>query len=152
MPNPPGGGRAACGTDGRNRARTCDLLDEGVSQVRGAIRGLPQTEYRYEADTEAGLLLLLIIRNVEAVTTLARRDLVLLPAAIVVARAAFEASTLACWLLFPTMRSYESAAGLATCILRSDGTRPLVQSSMQWEVTVKASASTQPSCVISARA
>lgn len=53
----------------------------------------------YEADVEALLLFNLGIRYVEGVLTLARQDLVLLPGAIHLARAALESCVRAAWLV-----------------------------------------------------
>lgn len=55
----------------------------------------------WEALDEAGLMLLLMIRNIEGVILLSRRDLVLLPGAMVMARSAFETGVAVRWMLDP---------------------------------------------------
>lgn len=75
-----------------------DLLDEVIRRFLTARMRAPVSG-KYEADVEANLLLLLVIRHVEGVVTLARRDLVLLPPGWAAARAAFECSLTAAWLL-----------------------------------------------------
>ena len=61
----------------------------------------PKPGGRFEAEVEAYSILKLIVRYTESVVELARHDLVLLPAATVVARASFEASVLTRWMLRP---------------------------------------------------
>jgi hypothetical protein len=56
---------------------------------------------RFEAEAEAYTILKLLIRHLESVCELARHDLVLLPSAIVLCRAAFEASVRVRWMLRP---------------------------------------------------
>jgi hypothetical protein len=65
-----------------------------VGPIRGSIR-------RFEAETEAYTIMKLLIRHLESVCELARHDLVLIPSAVVVARAAFEASVRARLMLRP---------------------------------------------------
>ncbi len=55
----------------------------------------------YEADREAIFMMWLLIRYVESVIVLARRDLILLPGASLSARTAFEVGTKILWLLDP---------------------------------------------------
>ncbi len=75
-----------------------DLLIErylaSLDTIRGTIR-------RFEAETETYTIMKLLIRHLESVCQLARHDLVLLPSAIVVSRAVFEASVRARWMLHP---------------------------------------------------
>lgn len=61
----------------------------------------PQPIGRFESNVEAYTMLKLMIRHSEAVVELARHDLVLLPAALVLARACFEASLRTRWMLGP---------------------------------------------------
>lgn len=77
--------------------RVCDALDEAIGAYLEARSHLASGTY--EADVEALLIFNLALRQVEAVTTLARRDLVLLPAAYSVARAALECGVRAAWLV-----------------------------------------------------
>jgi len=76
------------------------LLDEAVERLLKALSDCDQIG-RYEADVECFNLLRLIIRHVESVVTLASRDLVLLPSAMVVARAAYEATIKLLWMAAP---------------------------------------------------
>jgi hypothetical protein len=76
------------------------LLDEAVGHLVRAI-GSCGPIGRYEADVECFNLLRLIIRHVETVAVLASRDLVLLPSAVVVARAAYESTIKLLWLAAP---------------------------------------------------
>lgn len=71
-----------------------DSLIESFLRLRA-----PLTLGSYEAELEASLLLNLAIRQVEATLTLARSDLLLLPAAIQTARAAFECGVRAAWMV-----------------------------------------------------
>ena len=76
------------------------VLDEAIRAFLDARDTIP-TFGMYESYDEAMLLLGLIIRNVEAVMTLATRDLILLPAAHIVTRAAYEIAFRVLWLLEP---------------------------------------------------
>jgi len=55
----------------------------------------------YEVHHESHAMIALVIRDVEAVCTLAREDLVLFPPAVVIARSAFELAVRALWMLSP---------------------------------------------------
>jgi hypothetical protein len=77
--------------------RVCDALDDTIKRfLQGTA---PVVTGRYEADVEARLIFILGIRHVEGVVALARCDLVLLPAAYHLARAAFECCVRAAWLV-----------------------------------------------------
>ena len=67
------------------------LLDEAIGRLTKAMADCKPIG-EYEADVESRNLLSLIIRHVESVIALALRDLIVLPSAIVVARAAYEAT------------------------------------------------------------
>jgi len=56
---------------------------------------------KWEAEIEASNLFNLVIRNIEGITELANCDLVLLPAANVLARAVFEIAVKAAWMVQP---------------------------------------------------
>jgi Family of unknown function (DUF5677) len=74
------------------------LLDEVVSDFIATCREtLPPL--RYEAEIEALNLFKIAIRNFDGVVALARRDLILLPPALVAARACFETAVKAAWLV-----------------------------------------------------
>lgn len=75
-----------------------DLLIERYLACVGTIRG---ATHRFEAETEAYTIMKLLIRHLESVCQLARHDLVLLPSAVVLSRAAFEASVRGRWMLRP---------------------------------------------------
>ena len=77
--------------------RVCDALDDTIERFLQRTARL--VTGRYEADVEARLIFILGIRHVEGVIALARRDLVLLPAAYHLARAAFECCVRAAWLV-----------------------------------------------------
>lgn len=75
----------------------CFALEEvlaGIGEERSSL-----TVGAYEADVEASLMFSLGMRQVEGVIHLARSDLRFLPAAVQVARAAFEACVRAAWLV-----------------------------------------------------
>jgi hypothetical protein len=82
-------------------ATKCDLLDEIIEQFIAARDTVDGSHEQYEAPLEALNLCNLTIRNVEGVIALARTDLVLLPPAQLAARAAFESSVRAAWLVYP---------------------------------------------------
>jgi len=65
------------------------LLDEAIERLIKALASCDDIG-RYEADVESSNLLKLVVRHIESVIALASRDLVLLPSAMVVARAAYE--------------------------------------------------------------
>ena len=76
----------------------CVLLDGVVGDFITICREtLPPL--RYEAEREALNLFKIAIRHFEGVVALARRDLILLPPALVAARACFEAAVKAAWLV-----------------------------------------------------
>jgi hypothetical protein len=79
----------------------CDAIDRVVGAYLDAFgQGKIKLE-RFEAELEAYVLHKLIIRHAEAFVLMARHDLVFLPSANVVARAAFEAHLKIMWLLKP---------------------------------------------------
>lgn len=78
--------------------RVCDALDGAIKRFLQEKARLVVTGY-YEAEVEALLIFNLGIRHVEGVITLARSDLVLLPATYHLARAAFECCVRAAWLI-----------------------------------------------------
>lgn len=82
-------------------ATKCDLLDQMIEQFIAVRNTLDGSYKRYEAPVEALNLFNLTIRNVEGVIALARTDLVLLPSAQLAARAAFESSVRAAWMVHP---------------------------------------------------
>ncbi len=75
----------------------CDEMDSVVQIFIDQRKKLSPTPY--EADAEALLLFNLVIRHVEGVVALARSDEVLVAPALVAARAAFETSVKAAWLV-----------------------------------------------------
>src|SRR5437870_4587810 len=79
---------------------TARLLEEAVGRT---LKGYSHSTlpWTYEADFEARTLMWLIIRNSEGVYELAKKDLVLLPAALSASRSAFEIAVRALWLLDP---------------------------------------------------
>ncbi len=80
----------------------CDVLDESISRYLKARDTVPtMTRGVYEADVEAYLMILLILRNIEGVVELARRDLVLVPPAMVISRSAFEVGIKVRWMMDP---------------------------------------------------
>ncbi len=78
--------------------RACREIDDTVGLFLDARRTLPSLG-RYESEVEALNLFYLTVRDVEGVVALARADLVLLPAALAAARAAFEVAVKAAWLV-----------------------------------------------------
>lgn len=75
-----------------------ELLEAGIKRFLLARDQLPELG-KFESDIEALNLFNLVIRNIEALATLARTDLVLYPAAQVLARAIFEISVKTMWLV-----------------------------------------------------
>jgi hypothetical protein len=80
--------------------RVTSLLESTIQKFLDARTTIPSMG-RFESDDEAHLLIGLLIRHVEGVISLARHDLVLLPPAMAVARAAFETSVRVLWMLDP---------------------------------------------------
>ena len=78
----------------------CEVLDAAIGEFL-AIRRDGFRVSAYESDSHAWALSNLLVRNVEGVAELARRDLVLLPAGYLAARSAFEAGVRLMWLLAP---------------------------------------------------
>jgi hypothetical protein len=76
-------------------ARSLAAAAQQFNMAQARVRGLG----RWEAELQARALLLLAMRNVETVSLLAGWDQVLLPAAVVSARTAFELSVRSRWLL-----------------------------------------------------
>src|SRR5947208_171125 len=81
-------------------SQAASLLQEGVGRFLRNRSTLP-TLGEYESDVEALNLFYLVIRHIESVCTLAKRDLVTLPSAQVVSRAALETTIKILWLLKP---------------------------------------------------
>jgi len=80
--------------------QVCDLLEQIIDQMLEARETFPLLG-EYEANDESLLLLYLIIRDIESVTHLARKDLVLLPSAMKLTRSVFEMSMKTLWMLEP---------------------------------------------------
>jgi hypothetical protein len=77
-----------------------NLIYEAIGRYIGtgiALRG----HGKYESHIEARVLFVQVIRHVEAITELAKIDLVLLPAALVLSRASFETTARILWMLQP---------------------------------------------------
>lgn len=89
----------------------CDILEMMVAEFEARTSALPT--FGYEAPEEALNLMKLAIRHVIGVVTLARADFNLLPSAEVAARAAYEASVRAAWMLAPPTH-FEQEARWAT--------------------------------------
>jgi hypothetical protein len=80
--------------------RVADSVERAIGQFVEANETIPPVG-KFESDVEALLLFTLVIRDIEAVLTLARIDLVLLPSANVLARAIFEIALKAAWIVQP---------------------------------------------------
>jgi hypothetical protein len=78
-----------------------ELLDHAISRFLDSL-ATPPTSGTFEVNDECLMLIALAIRHVEGVITLAKRDLVLLPAAWVMTRAAYEAGMRILWMLDPS--------------------------------------------------
>jgi len=76
----------------------CRELYRAVGLFLDARKTLPPLG-RYESEVEAVNLFTMAIRHIEGVVALAREDLVLLPPALAAARAAFETSVKAAWMI-----------------------------------------------------
>ena len=79
--------------------RAADLLYDGVGHLLAAREHLDVDYQPYESSHDALNLLYHSIRHVEAVVELARKDLVMVSAAITTSRAALESSLRALWLV-----------------------------------------------------
>lgn len=80
----------------------CEDADSLITHYLRTVDTIPRGGLgRFEAEIEAYTILKLLIRHTESVCDLARSDLVLLPSAVVLARAAFEASVRSRWMLRP---------------------------------------------------
>jgi hypothetical protein len=79
--------------------RAADLLYDGVGHLLEAREQIDVEYQKYDSSHDALNLLYHSIRHVEAVVELARKDLVMLSAAITSARAALESSMRALWLV-----------------------------------------------------
>lgn len=80
-------------------AKACHLLEDLAGRLVAFCDVPPLGFGQYESTAEAFSLLRLSARNVQGVIALARTELVLLPSALVVARAAFEAAVKAAWMV-----------------------------------------------------
>jgi hypothetical protein len=78
-----------------------NCLDEAVEQILIAFRAVPVPPGHYEAELEAELMITMSIRHAEGVATLAREGIVMYPAAMVLARAAYEGGIRVLWMLKP---------------------------------------------------
>lgn len=79
-------------------AAACDLLESAIYSFLGA-RNAANSDWQYGSSLEAYNLLNLVVRQIEGVFTLAREDLVLLPAAFACARAGFETAAKTAWMV-----------------------------------------------------
>jgi hypothetical protein len=80
--------------------QTTHLIDEAIGLYLKKNVGL-RKHLRYESDAESKILFIQVIRHVEAIGELARRDLATLPSALVLTRAAFETTARILWMLHP---------------------------------------------------
>lgn len=92
---------------------SCDRLERLIGEVIAAKNEAAAPTGRFEAPVEAAIQLNLVVRYLEGVISLARHDLVLLPAAIVLTRAAFEGGLRSWWLLAPNGEFEREARWLA---------------------------------------
>jgi hypothetical protein len=76
------------------------LLEEAIRLCLSTRESI-QWSAQHEVDHEAHRLMFMIIRHTESVTELARRDLVLFPSAMVLARAALDITATIIWLTEP---------------------------------------------------
>jgi hypothetical protein len=83
-----------------NLLQFADLIDHVVDRFLSAVKTVPPLG-KFESEVEALKLFILTIRNIESIVKLARIDLVLLPSANVLARAAFEIAVKAAWMVQP---------------------------------------------------
>lgn len=82
--------------------RVTTLIDKAIGRVlKASIPVRDKLTGEYEAPLEAWALLIILVRNVEAILKLAEEDLVLFPSAVVLARSAYESSVKIQWLLAP---------------------------------------------------
>ncbi len=79
----------------------CDDSDKLIEHYLASVGTIRDSIRRFEAETETYTIMKLLIRHLESVCELARHDLVLLPSAVVLSRAVFEASVRARWMLRP---------------------------------------------------
>jgi hypothetical protein len=79
-----------------------DILDRAVNTFVDACRESgPYLPGTWEAPIQAWAMRIVMVRNIEAVTTMARHDEVMATAAWSNSRAAFENAIRICWLLYP---------------------------------------------------
>lgn len=82
--------------------RVTTLINKAIGRVlNSSYPARDKLTGEFEAPLEAWALLILLVRNVEAILTLAEDDLVLFPSAVVLARSAYESSVKIQWLLAP---------------------------------------------------
>jgi hypothetical protein len=81
-----------------------EILDEAIGIFIDARHHTAEDAGRWEAPLEAWAMSNVMVRNIEATTTMARHDEVLVTAAWSNARVAFEHSVRIIWLLFPNDR------------------------------------------------
>jgi hypothetical protein len=89
-----------------------DLLNEAISLFLQLRDKLPPFG-EYEAEVESLNLMYLIIRHVESISDLARRDLVLLPSSLALARICLETAIKIKWILQPLDRFEREVRWLA---------------------------------------
>ena len=80
--------------------QVASLIQRTISQFLLACRTVPPLG-KFESEVEAMNLFALVVRNIEAITELAKVDLVLAPSANVLARAVFEIAVKAAWMVTP---------------------------------------------------
>lgn len=90
----------------------CDLLNAAIGNFLKARSTVPPLS-KWESEGEARNLFNLVIRDIESTLELAKTDLVLLPGANVLARAVFEISLKAAWMVAPDAPFQREARWLA---------------------------------------
>ena len=77
-----------------------EMVEDAVGRYLKAKANLSRIG-KYESDVEATILFNIVLRHAEAICTLAKRDLVMLPSAYTIARSAFETTGRILWMLAP---------------------------------------------------
>ncbi len=89
-----------------------ELLEDVTLKVLKAIGKLKNAR-KYESSTESMTLGWVIVRQVESIAILAKRDLVTIPAALVVSRSVLEMTARILWMLHPETHMQREARWLA---------------------------------------
>jgi hypothetical protein len=79
----------------------CELINGAMNRLKRLIQNATPFIGKWESDVESVNLMMLICRDLESVTLLARKNINLLPSAMILTRSIFEKAVKVMWIIQP---------------------------------------------------